>query len=282
MKRERFEKILEFNMVNAKEIQMSCAFFYDLLGRTQPFVIPDIQAVARSLFMGKGYKLIHIPMKSKEIGAFQLGMNGNSYLVVNTNKSLADNNFAIAHEIYHLLVQTQKTSNSADVYIDTYEDNEDEHMANAFAGNILMPREDFTMVVTMFNAGYKYLNPSNKKYAREIAIIIGLMGYYKTTYMSAVIRCFETGVLDRDNDELINYLLTNNDEEKFKKVFNNVAIELGATSIMMPTKEDDYAIFRENAAIQAKSNLELGLLSEEDYEDRLAGMDKAYEAIREA
>lgn len=282
MKRERFDRILEFNTINSKEIQMSCAFFYDLLGRTQPFVIPDIQAVARSLFMGRGYKLIHIPMKSNEIGAFQLRLNGYSYLVVNTNKSLADNNFAIAHEIYHLLVQPQKTSNCADVYIDTYEDNEDEHLANAFAGNILMPREDFTMVVAMLNAGYKHLKSSHKKYAREIANIIGLMGYYKTTYMSVVIRCFETGVLDRDDNELINYLLANNDEEKFKKVFNNVAVELGATSIMMPTKEDDYAIFKENAIVQAKRNLEMGIMSEDDYEYRLDGMDKAYEAIREA
>ncbi len=282
MEKDRLYKILAFNSDNNKEIQRSCAFFYDMLGRTQPFVIPDIQAVARTLFLEKGFKLLHIPMNSDEIGAYQLRLSGNNYLVINTNNSLATNNFAIAHEIYHLLVQPKTNSDGIEVYLNTYDDNPDEHYANAFAGNILMPKEDFVMVVRMLETVLKKYSNIGKKYSKEIITIIGLMGYYRTTYMSVVIRCFETGVLDHENTALVDYLLQKNDEEKLKSIFNHVAKDIGATSIMMPTLEDDYSLFREKAVKMAEEHIRGGLLTSEDFEIRLKEMDKAYQAIKEA
>ena len=117
MDKEKLYKILEFNKSHSKEISTAKNVFYDSIGRQNPVVISDMQTLAQLIFDNRGYKFLRIPMKSKEIGAFQLRFNNSNYLVLNTSKSLANNNFAIAHELYHVLVQNNSTGNTADLYL---------------------------------------------------------------------------------------------------------------------------------------------------------------------
>ena len=280
MDKEKLQRIIEFNKRNSKEIASACNEFYNELGRDRSFVIPDIQSVARTLFMQKGYKFMHIPFVETEIGAYQLKLNKKKYLVINTSKCLANNNFAVAHEIYHLLIQQHNEGDGEEVYLDTYDDNEDEQMANAFAGNILMPQSDFVPTYGLFAKNIQGIMSEGNKFEREIMLVLGLMGYYKTTYMSVVVRCFEMGMFDIGNDELVAYMLKNNDEEILTKIFNELSKKMGADSIMKSTYEDDYNILVAEVKEQYDYNYKHGLISKEDYAQRLAGMENAYQKVK--
>lgn len=280
MDRKRLQKILGFNADNEKEIKKDCNLFYSLLDRDYSFVIPDIQALARSVFMKKGYLFVHIPLVETEIGAYQLKLNGRKYLVVNTSKSLANNNFSVAHELYHLLIQPEGPGDGEEVYVETYENNPDEMMANAFAGNILMPYEDFVATAESLKKNVNSFLKNKEGFVHEMAVILGLMVYYRTTYMSVVIRCFETGLLDNNEDELVNFILEHNDENAIKDVFDNLAGKMGADLIMKPTGEDDYRFLLKEAKEKADKYLKEGILTEEDFLYRLDGLEKAYRSIK--
>lgn len=280
MDRERFIKILQFNANNEKDIGSFCNQFYSLLGRSAPFVITDIQALARTVFMEKGYHFIHIPLVDTEIGAYQLKLNGNKYLVVNTSKSLANNNFAVAHELYHLLIQSDDQGDGEEVYIDTYEYNNNEMMANAFAGNILMPVDDFILTAERIKRNMADYLKHNEDYIYEIATILGLMVYYRTTYMAVAIRCFETRIMDYENNALVKFILDNNDEEVLRGIFDDLGTKMGADSIMRATKEDDYRFLLGRVEGNKEKYIQEGFLTEEDYSYRLAGLNKAYQHIR--
>lgn len=285
MDRKKLYKILEFNKKHINEISMAKNNFYDCIGRQTPGVIPDMQTLAQMIFDSRGYKFLRIPMKSKEIGAFQLRLNNANYLVLNTSKSLANNNFAIAHELYHVLIKNNSTSgNIGELYMNNYNDNEEEQMANAFAGVIIMPSEDVRSVVALLLAGKKGLSDEIKRkypYIHELIIVFALMSYYRTTYMSVVIRCYELDIFDTQDLELMDTLLSNNSEDDQKKLFQKIPMRKGDVSIMEPTFEDDfYKIYDEAKAI-GERNVKRGVLTEEDLEYRLKGMKNAYLYVKE-
>jgi len=275
----RLKKILEFNSANSNEIRSLCNMFYDMLGREQSFVIPDIQAVAKVVFTQKNYMFVHIPMDSMEIGAYQLKLNGNSYLVVNTSKSLANNNFAVAHELYHLLTNDVENKDGCEVYLNTYDDNYDEQMANAFAGNILMPRDDFSLTSLLYKKKIDEIVESSG-FNQQMTLVLSLMSYYKTTYMSVVIRCFETGLFDKNNTDLVDFILKKNDESALKILFDEFGTKLGIASIMNSTRQDDFEIILNEAEKASRVYMQNGILTEEDYKYRMAGLKKAYRSIK--
>lgn len=165
MDKKKLYKILEFNKTHSKEISIAKNTFYDCIGRQNPTVISDMQTLAQLIFDNRGYKFLRIPMKSKEIGAFQLRLNNANYLVLNTSKSLANNNFAIAHELYHVLIQNNSTSgNIGELYLNNYDEIEEEQMANAFAGAIIMPTEDVRLVVGLLTNTKELSNEIKQKY----------------------------------------------------------------------------------------------------------------------
>lgn len=284
MDRKKLYKILEFNKSHSKEILAAKTTFYGSIGRDTPVVIPDMQTLAQMIFDSKGYKFLRIPMKSEEIGAFQLRLNNANYLVLNTSKSLANNNFAIAHELYHVLIQQDSTSgNVGEVYMNNYNDIEEELMANAFAGGIIMPTEDVRLVVALM-ASKKGLSDELRKqypYIHELITIFALMSYYRTTYMSVVIRCYELGIFDTGDSELMDILLSNNSEEDQKKLFQRMPMRKGDVSIMEPTFEDDFFKIYDEAKEIGKKNVERGILTEDDLEYRLKGMENAYLYVKE-
>lgn len=284
MDKKKLYKILEFNKTHSKEISNAKTLFYDCIGRQNPTVISDMQTLAQLIFDNRGYKFIRIPMKSKEIGAFQLRLNNCNYLVLNTSKSLANNNFAIAHELYHVLIQKHLTSgNTGELYLNNYDDMEEEQMANAFAGGIIMPEEDVRSVIGLL-AGKKGLSHEIEQqypYIHELIIVFALMSYYQTTYMSVVIRCYELGIFDTQDSALMDILLSNNSEENQKKLFKNIPMRKGDASIMEPTREDDFFKIYGEAEKLGKRNVIRGILTEEDLEYRLKGLENAYLYVRE-
>lgn len=282
MDKEKLYKILEFNKSHSKEISTAKNIFYDSIGRQNPVVISDMQTLAQLIFDNKGYKFLRIPMKSKEIGAFQLRFNSSNYLVLNTSKSLANNNFAIAHELYHVLVQDNSTGNTADLYLNNYDEIEEEQMAYAFAGAVIMPTEDVKSVVGLLEKKRVPIEEEQKHpYIHELITVFALMSYYQTTYMSVVIRCYELDIFDTGDSLLMNILLQNNSEEKQKELFRNMPMRKGDVSIMEPTGEDDFEKLFDEAKKIGEKNVARGLITLEDLEYRLEGLRNAYLYVRE-
>lgn len=282
MDKEKLYKILEFNKSHSKEISTAKNIFYDSIGRQNPVVISDMQTLAQLIFDNRGYKFLRIPMKSKEIGAFQLRFNNSNYLVLNTSKSLANNNFAIAHELYHVLVQNNSTGNTADLYLNNYDEIEEEQMANAFAGAVIMPTEDVKSVVGLLEKKRVPIEEEQKHpYIHELITVFALMSYYQTTYMSVVIRCYELDIFDTGDSLLMDILLQNNSEEKQKELFRNMPMRKGDVSIMEPTGEDDFEKLFDEAKKIGEKNVERGLITLEDLEYRLEGLRNAYLYVRE-
>lgn len=282
MDKEKLYKILEFNKSHSKEISTAKNIFYDSIGRQNPVVISDMQTLAQLIFDNRGFKFLRIPMKSKEIGAFQLKFNNSNYLVLNTSKSLANNNFAIAHELYHVLVQNNSTGNTADLYLNNYDEIEEEQMANAFAGAVIMPTEDVKSVVGLLEKKRVPIEEEQKHpYIHELITVFALMSYYRTTYMSVVIRCYELDIFDTGDSLLMNILLQNNSEEKQKELFKNMPMRKGDISIMEPTGEDDFEKLFDEAKKIGEKNVERGLITLDDLEYRLEGLRNAYLYVRE-
>lgn len=282
MDKEKLYNILEFNKSHSKEISTAKNIFYDSIGRQNPVVISDMQTLAQLIFDNRGYKFLRIPMKSKEIGAFQLKFNNSNYLVLNTSKSLANNNFAIAHELYHVLVQNNSTGNTADLYLNNYDEIEEEQMANAFAGAVIMPTEDVKSVVGLLEKKRVPIEEEQKHpYIHELITVFALMSYYQTTYMSVVIRCYELDIFDTGDSLLMDILLQNNSEEKQKELFRNMPMRKGDVSIMEPTGEDDFEKLFDEAKKNGEKNVAKGLITLEDLEYRLEGLRNAYLYVRE-
>lgn len=283
MNKEKLYKILEFNKTHSKQIAYAKNIFYDFVGTQSSMIIRDMQTFAQMIFDNKEYKFIRIPMKSKEIGAFQLRLNNSNYLVLNTAKSLANNNFAIAHELYHVLIQENTgLGNAGELYLNNYEDIEEEQMANAFAGAIIMPTEDVRQVVGLLKNTKKIPDElrQNFSYIQELITVFALMSYYQTTYMSVVIRCYELGIFDTQDSDLMEILLYNNSEEKQKKLFENIPMRKGNRSIMEPTYEDDFAQMYNEAEKMGQENVKRGILTEEDFRYRLEGLKEAYLSVK--
>lgn len=282
MDKEKLYKILEFNKSHSKEISTAKNIFYDSIGRQNPVVISDMQTLAQLIFDNRGFKFLRIPMKSKEIGAFQLRFNSSNYLVLNTSKSLANNNFAIAHELYHVLVQDNSTENTADLYLNNYDEIEEEQMANAFAGAVIMPTEDVKSVVGLLEKKRVPIEEEQKHpYIHELITVFALMSYYQTTYMSVVIRCYELDIFDTGDSLLMDILLQNNSEEKQKELFRNMPMRKGDVSIMEPTGEDDFEKLFDEAKKIGEKNVERGLITLDDLKYRLEGLRNAYLYVRE-
>lgn len=281
MDKKKIYKILEFNKKHSYEISIAKNNFYESIGRQNPVVVRDMQILAEAILDNKGYKFIRIPMKSKEIGAFQLRLNNSNYLVLNTSKSRAYNNFAIAHELYHVLMQDNKFGGDiGEVYLNNYDEIEDEQLANAFAGAIIMPTEDIRLLVPLIEKK-KILTSEIKQrfpYINQLIMVFILMSYYQTTYMSVVIRCYELEIFDTEDIELMDYLLSNNSEEEQRELFEDIHMRKhkGDATILEPTYEDDFDKLYDEAENVGRKNVKRGLLTEEDLKYRLKGLKDAY------
>ena len=279
MDKTKLHRILEFNKNHAREILDARTAFYEAIGRQTPAVISDMQTMAQMIFAKNGYKFLRIPMKSKEIGAFLLRLNNSDYLVLNTSKGLANNNFSVAHELYHILIQREMGSgNIGELYLNNYEEMETESMANAFAGAILMPTEDILLTSNFILRKGVFTEEEKTRfpYIDELLTVFALMSYYKTTYMSVVIRCYELEIFDVKDAGLMDALLSHNSEEEQKDLFSKIPGRSGALTIMDATREDDFEVIYEEALRLGTANAEKGLITKEDLEYRLDGMRKAY------
>lgn len=277
MDKVKLSYILQYNREHEADTYHVGQQFYYMLGKDHPVVIPEVQNFVEYILESNHTVFVHIPLASQEIGAFHICINQVNYVVLNTTKSKANNNFALMHELYHLLFQKDRAQYNVDVYLNNYSDDEDEMAANAFAAAILMPREDFKKTADIIKERMTQ-RIDVIPMLQELAIVYALMAYFSTTYMSVVIRCFELQVFDEKDAELLDYLLTQNDYNMQADVFRQVT---GKSHIMKSTYQDDFEEKLYNHAKESGKELaRRALITEEDLQYRLDKLRSIYERVK--
>lgn len=278
MDKNKLLQILQYNREHQDDTFQVCQKFYHRLGKDSPVVIPEVQTFVECILESNHTCFVHIPLKSKEIGAFHICINQVNYVVLNTTKSRANNNFALMHELYHLLFQDDKSQCNSDIYLNNYSDDDDEMAANAFAASMLMPRDDFKKTAQIFwDRAESFF--SQRPLLPYLGVVYALMRYFATTYMAVVIRCFELKVFDENDDELMEYLLAQNDYEMQADIFGQLS---GESHIMKPSYEDDFETkLYQRAEMKGHELVERGLITEEDLEYRLEELRMTYERLKE-
>lgn len=281
---EKLKKILAFNEKNEKEIQNRVQDFYDE-NHIKPG-IRDIITFAKTMIAGKDVEILQIPLKDKEIGALYHEINGKKYIVLNTSLNLANNNFALAHELYHLYFH-EKDSSQGDTerYLMTYQDNTEDMMANAFAGNILMPEQEFTEMYLCVQRIVRQIEVGNGATESPeeldiLCIIILLMIQFKTTYMSVVIRLSELGLLQYNNMGLIKKILQCNSNEFIREIINRIPkLKSSVAEYFYPVMNDDFKIMYEFAKENAQKSVDAEIMDESYMDYNLSLLEKMYKKV---
>lgn len=225
MNKNKLKTILEFNEKNKEIIESKVYTFRVDNGLLEGIIGLNFELFAKGIFESKNTNLYYLPVDNSEAGAFYIPLSSKTkYVFINTKKSTLENMFAIAHEIYHVVFGSS-SERKCEIITTKYEDSDNEKIANAFAGNLLMPNAVFKREYE--KTAEKYEEPKDK--------ILYLMNYFNSTYMSVVIRCLEL-FRDEYNDEDIESLLKFNDPSLIRDRFVSLGLD---SNILEPSKRND-------------------------------------------
>lgn len=262
------KNIIQFNREQKERTDRELERFYVKsgipLGSTLKFDSWDYVKLIASKF----YVLsVFLPMKDKELGALLYHTKEISYMLVNSAIPQANRNFAYCHEIYHAMNPGRMLlKHGMEMYLDMdYQDSEDEKMANAFAGCLLMPEEE----VKKAYQGFRNESDSIPEITARTAECFG------APFVAAVIRIFELG-LCTDAQELERLLSIRKEEVYglYEKHWLN-------TEYLKPSGSNQFAGLKNLMEVQAKKLTEEGLLSSTDAEYILRKLERLYREIGE-
>ena len=181
----RLKKILQFSKDNCINIEQNLKAFYAAVGMVDSTELRNLLQIVRPLLNQKGYLIIELPFCDREIGALCYKGDSLGYFVLNSSLPEVNINFALAHELYHVFIQKSEFGKMIELYMNEhYYDHDDELAANLFAGMLLMPTQNFTLMYRKFE-----LEQSDKD--TNLTILVKLMNYFEVPYMATLIRCCE-------------------------------------------------------------------------------------------
>ncbi|AOR24989.1 ImmA/IrrE family metallo-endopeptidase (plasmid) [Clostridium taeniosporum] len=170
-------------------------------------------------------KIIRTVFDNENLSGFIGFKKGTFIIVTNTNHKLGSERFTIAHEICHLI--NNRTSIKKNPIIEVLScDNNDpkEIRANAFAAELLMPKDDIK----------EQLNTLTKNMNKDItsSIIVQLQQKYGVSYIAITKRLNEIGVIDNKKQKEL-------EEIDFdSSALENLTKNLGYTNeLNVPSKE---------------------------------------------
>lgn len=145
----------------------------------------------------KQIQLIRRPFNNGRLAGFIAYKHDTFIIVTNTNKTIGNERFTIAHEIYHLLENFRDIMDKRllEEFVKTEEEvNSDgkERLADCFAAQLLMPSEDV-------KSEFKRLT-SNRKDKSDISIVINLQQLYGVDYIAMVKRLIELELITLEKD----------------------------------------------------------------------------------
>ena len=268
MRFERFKNIVQYNMEHQMTMKEKVQDFREKVGITQERNLPNLRLFSRDLLEKEHYMVVEIPFCDEEIGALSFRKRNGGYILLNSALPRINVNFALAHELYHVLYQNKTYGRTVEQYIsERYGDYEEEHEANLFAGMLMMPSTVFQYVMARF-----LMEQSGKD--TELTVFVKLMSYFEVPYMAVLIRCCELKLFT--HHEAIEHLL-NVDKKMLEKEFARLWLN---EELLCPTFRDEYEKFRSFVIEKGAENVESGLMSEYTTKKIIKKMDSIYHTIR--
>lgn len=265
---ERFKNIVQYNIEHQSEMKEKVQDFRETVGITQERNLPNLLLFARPMLDKENYIVLEMPFCDEEIGAISCRKRKGGYILLNSSLPRTNVNFALAHELYHVLYQKKVYGRKVEQYIsDQYSDYEEEHEANLFAGMLMMPSLAFQYVMTRFLMEQTVEDT-------EITLFAKLMSYFEVPYMAVLIRCYELKLLS-DNNVLERLLNVDKRmlEEEFARLWLN-------EELLRPTFRNEYEKFRNLVVEKGIDNVKRGLMSEQTTNKIVKKMDSIYQTIR--
>ena len=140
-------------------------------------------------------EIMRYPFHDEELWAFTFLKGGTIFLCVNSELSLCKQIFATAHELYHIYCFGEDTDQNTirngsllkEAAVDDAGDDLEELEANAFAGLLLMPKEDILRLVESMSIDVKHLGLDD---------VLSLMDAFAMPYKACVLRLYECGLIN--------------------------------------------------------------------------------------
>ena len=139
-------------------------------------------------------EIMRYPFHDNELWAFAFLKGGSIFLCINSELSMCKQVFAAAHELYHIYCFGEDTDQNTirngsllkDTEIDEAGNNQEELEANAFAGLLMMPREDIQRQIDSMSIDIKHI---------ELDDILSLMDVFGLPYKACIFRLYECGFI---------------------------------------------------------------------------------------
>ncbi len=259
---DKFQKIIFFYDNNREQIVRVLNQFYATASKEYGTVIPNFSKYGIELLKNKKYGFFEFPLKDNKIGALFYTNGDAQYIVLNTSRSIANNNFALAHEIYHVMNGNYKGMTVAELYVNGYSEDFNEMMANSFAGCVLMPETDFKSTYSAIIGSEEIC--IKDEFKLHFNTILRLMDYYATTYMSVLIRIYELNLIKEKKQHMLERLLTENDETSLIRHMEQLYLN---THILKPSRNNNLQRMMAYADILSRKNVQEGFYTEEERMD---------------
>lgn len=262
------KKIIRFNREQKERICRELGRFYDRsgipFGETLKF---DSWYYVKLTALKFHVLSMFLPMKDKELGALLYHTKEISYMLVNSAIPQANRNFAYCHEIYHAMNPGKMLlKHGMEMFLDMdYQDSEDEKLASAFAGCLLIPEEKMKEAYM----GFQREGESMAEIAARTAEFFG------APFVAAAIRIFELGLCN-DAQELEKLLKMQKEEvyKLYEKYWLN-------TEHLKPSGSNQLAALRNLMRAEAEKLEKEGLLSDSEAEYILRKLEQLYREIGE-
>jgi len=243
--------------------------FYSALGIEANRDVLKLADIARRYCKERHYFLARMPFSDKEIGAVCFRRDIWGYVFVNTSVPKVNENFALAHELYHIFRGEESFVSKVELYIDShYNEMEEEMKANLFAGMLLMPAEGFEEMFRKFKSEQA---PGDD----ILTVIVRLMNYFESPYMAVVIRGYELGLLDTSPDA-VQELLTM-EKGRVEEAFRNCWLD---GSILQASGVDEYPYFMGFLEKIANDLVEKELFTRQQIERVIEKINNIYNEVR--
>jgi Zn-dependent peptidase ImmA (M78 family) len=151
-----------------------------------------------SFLLKKNILTVFKPLSSNLAGMAIKANNLDMFIMVNQNHSLGKQHFTIAHELYHLFVQSNFTSQRCITGLFDKQTDIEEEKADCFAANLLLPE-----------LGVYELIPENEKKKKNSITketIFKIQQYYSVSVNAVIYRLVELELVDKSYFEVYNQL----------------------------------------------------------------------------
>lgn len=267
MNYERFKQIIEYSSRQREEMAHKVQDFYSTTGMSNEKGMMNLMQIVRPLFQTKGFLIIELPFKDCEIGAICYKGDALGYTFLNSSLPKVNMNFALCHEIYHVIYQKSEFMQKAELMNEHYYEYEEEFAANLFAGMLLMPEQSFS---TMF----RKFSQENTNKESDLPVLAQLMSYYEAPYMAVLIRSYELNLL-RAGSTLKKLIAV--DSNQVHSEFQNQWLN---QRILEATGKDDFENFETVVKRFGEEYLKEGYINERTLRKSLENMRVLYHTIK--